>query len=206
MCRLLKPQPEVKPLTLMATMLCVAITGIYGNVVADGLRMHAWSDPQLVAIQEHLAAINLPALLAESLRCERASSCQILQSLVAVNGVTNPSNAVPGAKVQIASKRWRGMPRGCFDQNLVTICRLEQSAIDCLDLNNNLILVTRVNSYGRESERIGGRFRAYGFFAAIVIPNYIRAFQTVARNQTMADQAFIACGLERYRVANGRHL
>src|SRR6266567_2104491 len=138
-CRLLEPKPAVRPMTLMATMLYVAITGIYANVVADGLRMHAWSDPQLITIQEQLAAINLPALLAEGLRCERAGDCQTLQSLLAVNAVTNLSNALPGrpsSKPENISERWKGMPRGWFDQNLVTIGRLEQSAIDCLDLAN----------------------------------------------------------------------
>ena len=37
------------------------------------------------------------------------------------------------------------------------------------------------------------------------MPNFVKASQTMARNQTLANEAFIACGLERYRLAHGQY-
>jgi hypothetical protein len=33
----------------------------------------------------------------------------------------------------------------------------------------------------------------------------VKAAQTTARNQTLVNEAFIACGLERYRLAHGQY-
>ena len=41
--------------------------------------------------------------------------------------------------------------------------------------------------------------------AAIVIPNTAKATQTLAFNQTKANEAQIACALERYRLAHGEY-
>ena len=37
------------------------------------------------------------------------------------------------------------------------------------------------------------------------MPNFRKATQTMARNQTLANEAYIACGLERYRLAHGEY-
>ena len=39
--------------------------------------------------------------------------------------------------------------------------------------------------------------------ARFAIPNFSRATKALAGNQTRVNQAFIACGLERYRGAHG---
>ncbi len=40
---------------------------------------------------------------------------------------------------------------------------------------------------------------------AIAIPNFLRAVQTVARNQTQVNQARLACALERYHLARAQY-
>jgi type II secretory pathway pseudopilin PulG len=45
----------------------------------------------------------------------------------------------------------------------------------------------------------------YTFLAAMALPNFMKAVQTLARNQTLANEAFLACGLERYRLAHGQY-
>jgi hypothetical protein len=42
-------------------------------------------------------------------------------------------------------------------------------------------------------------------FIAIVTPNLSMAFKTFAYNQTMVNEAQIACALERYRLAHGEY-
>jgi type II secretory pathway pseudopilin PulG len=38
--------------------------------------------------------------------------------------------------------------------------------------------------------------------AGITIPNVLRATQATTRNQTKVNQAWVVCGLERYRLAH----
>ena len=41
--------------------------------------------------------------------------------------------------------------------------------------------------------------------AAIGIPNFTKAMQTTAHNQTLVNEAQIACALERYQLAHGEY-
>jgi type II secretory pathway pseudopilin PulG len=54
-------------------------------------------------------------------------------------------------------------------------------------------------------EQIVSRRSPYSLLAAITVPNYNKAMQTAARNQTKVNQALIVCGLERYRLAHGQY-
>jgi hypothetical protein len=50
-----------------------------------------------------------------------------------------------------------------------------------------------------------GNAKPYNFLAAIGNPNIIKATQTLAHNQTLVNEAQIACALERYRLAHGEY-
>jgi hypothetical protein len=39
----------------------------------------------------------------------------------------------------------------------------------------------------------------------MVVPNFIKAWQTTARTQTFVNEAQIVCALERYRLAHGEY-
>ncbi len=58
LCRLLQGAPTGKPMTLVAAMINVAVTGLYVDTIAEGMRTHAWQEPQLTALQEQLKEIN----------------------------------------------------------------------------------------------------------------------------------------------------
>jgi hypothetical protein len=45
----------------------------------------------------------------------------------------------------------------------------------------------------------------YSFIAATDFPNFARALQTVGYNQTLCDEARVACGLERYKLQYSRY-
>jgi hypothetical protein len=57
----------------------------------------------------------------------------------------------------------------------------------------------------RQLEKTVSRFSPYNFLSAIAIPNFLKAWQTTAHNQTMVSEAQIACALERYRFAHGAY-
>ena len=60
--RLMEGAPTGKPMTLVAVMINVAVTGLYAETIADGFRLHAWQEPQMVALQKQLKQINLAHL------------------------------------------------------------------------------------------------------------------------------------------------
>ena len=68
------------------------------------------------------------------------------------------------------------------------------------------IRVTRkTDDIKNQIETTFGAFRPYTFLATMAAPNFVKAEQTMARNQTLANEAFLACGLERYRLAQGQY-
>ena len=71
LCRLLEGKPTGKPMTLVAAMINVAVTGLYVDTIADGFRLQAWREPQLAALEEQLKSINLPPFVVEAFKGER---------------------------------------------------------------------------------------------------------------------------------------
>ena len=75
MCRILKRTPPGKPMTLVESMINVAIAGLYSATVADGLHLRAWQEPQLLALEEQLKADDLISPVVASLNSEEAATC-----------------------------------------------------------------------------------------------------------------------------------
>ena len=79
MCRLLEAAPTGKPMTLVAAMINVAVTGLYADTIASGLQSRAWQEPQLAALQKQLAEINLAPFMFDALQEESAGICRSAQ-------------------------------------------------------------------------------------------------------------------------------
>ena len=77
--------------------------------------------------------------------------------------------------------------------------------IDGFDVPNNQVLPRKAEDIDNQMETALSTFSPYTFLAAMALPNFVKATQTMARNQTLANEAFIACGLERYRLAHGQY-
>jgi len=97
------------------------------------------------------------------------------------------------------------IPHGWFYQNLVTIAVLNQKATDGWNLVQNIVLPREMNDLLREQKAIERHYGPYTFFAAIAVPHYAIASQTLAYNQTLVNDAQIACALERYWLAHGEY-
>lgn len=87
---------------------------------------------------------------------------------------------------------------------MVNIMTVELRVLDGFDMEHdtispryfeqNMDYRSKFVSHGRSPYRI---------IAAIAVPNFLRAEQTTAHNQTMVNEGQIVCALERYRLANG---
>jgi hypothetical protein len=49
------------------------------------------------------------------------------------------------------------------------------------------------------------QFSPLTFLAALSVPNFTKALQTTANNQTLVNEAQIVCALERFHLAHGEY-
>ncbi|MEI9961478.1 MAG: hypothetical protein WDM76_10230 [Limisphaerales bacterium] len=97
------------------------------------------------------------------------------------------------------------MPRGWVYQNMVVHVRLMQKLIDSCDPAEEFISPHKMDSAMSEISAALDYSSPYKLLASIATPNFTRAFQTLARNQTLANEGQVACALERYHLAHAEY-
>jgi hypothetical protein len=196
-CRLLQAAPTGKPMTLVAAMINVAVAGLYADTVAEGLRLHAWQEAQLVELQRQFAEVKLTPFVLDALRTEPVVTCKNIKNSAQFKF---PGRGRTTLRDRIISWLW---PRGWTYQNMVNIMTLELKPLNGFDPGNDTISPRVFNDAASNLNRFFRHNSPYKSMAAVVIPNFSKAWQTTAHNQTMAHEAQVACALERYRLATG---
>jgi hypothetical protein len=205
--RITEGAPTGKPMTLVASMINVAITGLYVNTIADGLQRNAWREPQLVALQEQLAGINLAPFVLQSFKSEPAAICRTLETaslrkIMFVISESGSGRSIWQKVKDLKCYKYDLVPRGWIYQNMALTARLDHPRVEGFDLANNLILPGKFKDLARQMDAtFSGNAKPYNFLAAIDTPNITRATQTLAHNQTLVNEAQIACALERFHLA-----
>lgn len=217
-CRILEKPPTGQPETLVEAMINVAITGVYVSTVQDGFRLHAWQEPQLATIQAQLAEVNLPPWVVVAFQMELAASVQTYEStpaeriadLFALGQVVSNNRET---KTSTFRRRLNSpiylflklAPRGWWYQNLVNCVGIKAKSSDGFDLANGTISPRTFDQALRDENQFFEHWSPFKLLAAFSIPNYTKATQTTAYTQTLANEAQIACALERYRLAHGNY-
>jgi hypothetical protein len=209
LARMFEGRPTSKPMTLIAAMINGAVKGLYVMTVGDGLRLHVWQEPQLAEIQRQLGETDLLPYLHESLE---------LESLVFGWDVEGSSSGeiadlfYTGRNVSFWQKMkdpvyvyCRFAPHGWLYQNAVAGSRLNQNTAEGFDLTNQTLRPGKLDANWREVERQIRHKAPYTYLANMFVPNFSRAMQTTAKNQTLVNEAYVVCGLERYRLAHGNY-
>jgi hypothetical protein len=106
------------------------------------------------------------------------------------------------------------VPRGWYYQEQLNYCRLYELQLEgTFDVTKKGVSPDRIASNAREFEReLASRRFGVGFnailrhhvLAALLLPALGKVSLKGVTAQTAADQATLACALERYRLANGR--
>ena len=217
MCKMMEGKPDGNAPTLVEAMIDVAITGLYTSIIQDGLARHAWREPELVAMQQQLEEINFILLLNRSFNGERAATCRTfeastraeLKQLFAFGGkVFVLGSKQPGFLDRLKEPTYLLVafaPRGWIYQNMCVGAPREQMLLEALDVPNNQVLSSKLDDIASQLSPASKHSSPYSFLAAAALPNFVKATQTMARNQTLANEAYIACGLERYRLAHGQY-
>jgi hypothetical protein len=188
---------ENKPMTLVSAMINVAVTGVYAATIADGIRLRAWREPQLAALEEQLKPINLLPPVKQAFETDPVILCQFLAT-----------ELQPRPVEWLSKPPWKSgiwVPRGWVYQNMVACMNLASDSVAGMDTASETISPDKSKAAGRKFAALSSHWSPYTTIAVNFVPNYSRAFQTTARNQTMVNEALIACALERYHLAHGEY-
>jgi hypothetical protein len=197
--QILLAKPSGKPITLVAAMINVAVGGLYASVVEDGLRMHAWREPQLLALKRQLKETDLLAPVVEAFIEEWPAHCRLFETTT--RGELVKLFGLGGSMSKVVT--W--MPRGWLFQNLAVGAAMRQEMLGGVDLTNQLVRPHQVCDIVRRVSLTSWQRSPYTFLVAAGQPNYAKALQTLARNQTLVNQARLACALEGYRLVRGQY-
>jgi hypothetical protein len=181
--------------------------------VWEGIALKKWSDAQLQAFQARLATIDLVSALDRSLRSERAAAIAFIEQARKRGNIAEMMDVVSGE-----SPHWysfpnlmaRLMPRGWFDLEQVSYCKLiDDETRNALDVSGRTIDLAAFQQGGRRTEQLLGQgfFQQlwhHRFMARLLVPALNKAARRYAVAQAKADEALIACAIERYRLANGK--
>jgi hypothetical protein len=210
MCRMLEAKPGSNCPTLVQAMIDVAITGLYTSIIQDGLRLHTWREPELAAMQKQLADVNLPPLVRASFNAARAAVRRRFEtySRVELKELFAFGPRLPGHLERFKDPTFLFLtfaPRGWLYQNMCVGAIRGQLAIQSLDVPDNRVLPRNADNINQQMQTAFSHFTPYTFVGASIMPHFAKPIRVMARNQTLANEAFIACGLERYRLAHGQY-
>ena len=215
-CRILEKPPTGKPETLVEAMINVAISGLYVSTIGDGFKLNAWGEPQIAILQKQLKETELAPYVVAALEAEQASSSHTLENTPAskigelfnmsVVSVASGKNK-PGIWKKISNPMYlyfKFCPRGWIYQNMVnSVSLVELAYADGVDLKQDTISPSLFDKAMHDVSRSLDRKTTFNIWAQIAIPNFVKVWQTTAYNQTLVNEAQIACALERYHLAHG---
>jgi hypothetical protein len=200
---------EMKPMMLVASMVEVAVTGLYMNTIADGMRMQAWREPQLAALEGQLKSINLLQPVKQSFETQAVYTSRYLETATTaqIEKVFNSfssrrTNSWTALEGSVFAKL---IPRGWVYQNIVTSVDLDTKIEIGLDAAGQIAFPDRINALSSKADSVFSHWTPYAFVASRMAPHFGAACQTTALNQTEVNQGLVACALERYQLAHGEY-
>jgi hypothetical protein len=184
---------ECKPVTEPSMYDVGVIAGLYVDIIADGIQLHAWQPQQLVVLQKQLAEVKLTPIVVEWLKEAPVAICHYVEN-------NQPSKIFGNFKILPFP-----CPRGWVYQNMINVVLFFQKSLDVFDLARNTISPSKADELSDEFDKFSNHKSPYKLLAVVAVPNFARPFQILAHNQTMANEAQVVCALERYRLAHGEY-
>ena len=190
---------------LISTLVRVAIFDLTIQPVWEGLITHRWNEAQLTVLQTEFRKVNQFDSLAHALRGERVDHYQTIEWMrrrpEELFGFLELWDKEAPEK-RLARLLGRAVPSGWFSQNELRVDSFySQTLLPAIDFQH-----ARVDSKGLdaanctlETMRLGPYTICKPLMSAITI-----AIRKVVCSETAAQQAAVACALERYRLAHGQ--
>lgn len=182
---------------LIVNLVRIAMLNISLQPVWEGLAAHEWSDAQLNELQKHLGKIDLLFEYGPAIRGERALSNGCFDFLL--------RRKLYDSWVDQTS-RFACFPRGWLYQNKLAINQMYQQIAPPLAKGavHRIYPVNSASNAANLEKEFHGGFTPCKIFARLLFPAVGKAEPKFACAQAGIDEAFIACALERYRIARGQ--
>jgi len=187
---------------------------IAAHTIWEGLAEHKWSDAQLKELQALLAGYDFVADMKRPFDSERAAGILTADLLAAgkfrLNELTGDPNPSRGKGANLFGKI---MPRGWYDQEKFNYLRLYNVQLDgAFDPRAKRVYPEKIAADKSAMEAaLAGRnpftiiFTRHQLLAAIMLPALANVPKKGAAAQVVADEALLACALERYRLAHEQY-
>ena len=190
----------------------IACLQITVQAIWEGIAQHKWTDEQLKDIEARLGQFDFFSSIEMSMGAERAagiSTIEWIRKTGSFNMIMDPgdqNNAYNPAFSWIAT---RLAPRGWFRMEAANYGRMSEANLDgAVDLDRRTINVERLeaNEHKFESERKGGfmAFAEHRIFGTMLLPVFRNVSRKFILAQNTAEEAALACALERHRLATGQ--
>jgi hypothetical protein len=184
---------------LLAGLLNVAIVGIAGQPVWEGLQDHRWSEAELKCLEDELGRLDL--LASARLAWEGERMMHIVSFSCLAEGIPCPKGLMDEQTTNKA-KSLGALGKGWIYRNLLELDRFwAEYLIDPIQPSQHQLIPKE--SAGEWLQR--RQHRKDLVMALIAIPALVGQLPKMARLQTGVDQARIAIALERFRRARGRY-
>jgi hypothetical protein len=207
---------------LISHLVRIACLQITTQPIWEGLAAHRWSEPQLEQLQTHLQQYSFLTDMKRPLDLERAAAVLTVdlireRGLGYLNDLSSMESPSPGPSSRVlADLLGRLVPRGWYYQEQLSYCRLFQIGVGGgLDAANQRVSPSQTEAAARELERalegdagtsVGRDLSAilhHRIIARMMLPALTKVTRKSAVAQTVANQAALACALERCRLAQG---
>jgi hypothetical protein len=144
------------------------------------------------------------------MRAERAASCRTFEitppaELVKLFAFGDDDHGLWGRRKNPRSLLTKLGPRGWLDQNMCAGAIENRLFLSSLDISNDQVLPRIADAKNDRVQTALSRFAPYTFIFKATHSNFLIATQKLAQKQTLANEASVACGLERYRLARGQY-
>jgi hypothetical protein len=194
-------RPTGKPMTMVGAMINVAVIGVYADVIGEGLQTHAWREPQLVELQRQLSEVHSLIPVAEAFQTEPAASARAIETIPPSEFL----NVFQGRGQIYERILFRIAPHGWLLQNIANEVPFRYAPGEAVDAERERVSPAVLNDNEGRLEKFVSHRTPFRILTAWTVPNFLKAVQVMARNQTAADEALVVCGLERYRIASGSY-
>lgn len=183
----------------------IACVGILEATVAEALSRHQWSDEQLRALQEQFERTDFLSHCLLAMRGEMVGfSIRLIDFLEAHRSevVSTLDGPTPSAHAQALA--WNLMPAGWFEQTKAAMINAHlHHFLPQLDVEHRRIKPAAKE----ESDNFAKQLPTgpSGVITRLILPALDSSFIKCARAQATADQAVMACALERFHRENKRY-
>ncbi|HUR46728.1 MAG TPA: hypothetical protein VMZ27_12695 [Candidatus Saccharimonadales bacterium] len=184
------------------------------HVVWEGIVQHKWSDSQLQELQAILQKFDFLEKLKSPLRCERAAvlhTVNILRAHSNYGFLLNFANA-PNARPQgPRGFLTRLVPGGWYDFEQLNYClRFDSQFGNIIGQSQKTLMPSQVEASAARIEGLKlnsgpGAIWNHEACTVLMLAGLKNVIAKTVAGQVVADQAYLACALERFRLSQGKY-